>query len=91
MSQELFVTVEVYKQDRRTKQGEQLIAKQDHQGLDKAWLTALYEKEFAAPKFRIVAQDTYVTKRNMMSNKEFQERYDTPHYCSPSSESYWSM
>jgi hypothetical protein len=35
--------------------------------------------------------ETYVTKTNLMGGKEFTERYDTPHYCSPSSESYWSM
>jgi hypothetical protein len=32
-----------------------------------------------------------VTKRNLMSGEEFQERANTPHYCSPSSETYWSM
>jgi hypothetical protein len=35
--------------------------------------------------------ETYKTKTNMMSGKEYQERYDTPYFCSPSSESYWSM
>jgi hypothetical protein len=27
----------------------------------------------------------------MMGGAEFKERYDTPYYCSPSSETYWSM
>jgi hypothetical protein len=27
----------------------------------------------------------------MMGGGEYQERYDTPRYCSPSSEAYWSM
>jgi hypothetical protein len=35
--------------------------------------------------------ETFVTRKNMMSGKEYQERYDTPYYCSPSSESYFSM
>jgi len=35
--------------------------------------------------------ETFVTKRNLMGGKEFTERYDTPYYCSPASESYWSM
>jgi len=26
-----------------------------------------------------------------MTGAEFQERYDTPYYCSPSSETYYSM
>ena len=32
-----------------------------------------------------------VTKKNMMNGKEFSEKVNTPHYCSPSSESFWSM
>jgi hypothetical protein len=34
---------------------------------------------------------TYVTTRNAMTGKQFQERYDTPYFCSARSESYWSM
>ena len=30
-------------------------------------------------------------RTNMMGGKEYTERYDTPRYCSPSSEAYWSM
>jgi hypothetical protein len=32
-----------------------------------------------------------VKRRNLMSKVEFYETADTPYYCSPSSESYWSM
>lgn len=32
-----------------------------------------------------------VTRVNLMSRKEYQERRDTPAYLSPSCESYWSM
>ena len=32
-----------------------------------------------------------VKKKNMMNGKEFMEKVNTPYYCSPSSESYWSM
>lgn len=33
-----------------------------------------------------------VKKKNMMDpTKEFMEPVNTPHYCSPSSETYWSM
>ena len=35
--------------------------------------------------------DRMVTKINLMSGEEYQERADTPIYCSPSSETYWSM
>ena len=54
------------------------LAKQvhEHRGLDK-----LHFKVY----------QTYVTRLNAMTNLEYQERYDTPTWCSPSSESYWSM
>ena len=32
-----------------------------------------------------------VKKKNLMNGKEFMEKVNTPHYCSPSSESFWSM
>lgn len=35
--------------------------------------------------------EKWETKRNMMSGKEFTQRVNTPSYCDPSCESYWSM
>jgi hypothetical protein len=32
-----------------------------------------------------------VTRINMMTGLEYQEKLNTPNYCSPASESYWSM
>ena len=32
-----------------------------------------------------------VKKKNLMSGKEFMEPANRPYYCSPSSETYWSM
>lgn len=32
-----------------------------------------------------------VERTNIMSGKTFLEDEDTPHFCSPSSETYWSM
>lgn len=32
-----------------------------------------------------------VTKKNLMSGKEFTQPVNTPPYCDPSMESYWSM
>ena len=34
---------------------------------------------------------TMVERKNFMTGETFMERYDTPRFCSPSSESYWSM
>jgi hypothetical protein len=42
-------------------------------------------------KLHFKVHQTYVTCKNLMSGEEYQERYDTPSFCSPSSESYWSM
>ena len=35
--------------------------------------------------------DEMVERVNLMSGKKYMERRDTPIFCSPSSESYWSM
>tara|TARA_E500000331_G_scaffold267952_1_gene259301 strand:+ start:1066 stop:1302 length:237 start_codon:yes stop_codon:yes gene_type:complete len=32
----------------------------------------------------------YIKRKNIMYGNDFYERYDTPHHCSASSESYWS-
>lgn len=32
-----------------------------------------------------------VTRVNMMTGQEYQESVNTPSYCSPASEAYWSM
>lgn len=32
-----------------------------------------------------------VEKTNLMSGKKYMESVNTPNYCSPSSEAYWSM
>ena len=51
----------------------------------------LYPTYKAVDGYEFNVFETFVTRTNMMSGKTFQERYDTPYYCSPSSESYWSM
>ena len=38
-----------------------------------------------------LGQTTMVERTNMMTGKKFLEAENTPYYCSPSSESYWSM
>jgi hypothetical protein len=32
-----------------------------------------------------------VTRKNLMTGQEYQEDVNTPNFCSPSSESFWSM
>jgi hypothetical protein len=85
-------TVEVYKADRRTKSGERLVLKRDHADIDLQTLRHLYLTTwFKKDGYRHEFYETYVTRKNMMSGVEFKERYDTPYFCSPSSESYWSQ
>ena len=84
-------TVEVYKKDKRCKSGERLVRKCDHQFASRSDLKHLYETTWLARDgYRFEIHDTYVTRKNLMSGVEFQERYDTPYFCSPSSETYWS-
>ena len=49
---------------------------------------------WAAGDLSIVATKDYqprmVTRKNLMSGVEFQEDVNTPYFCSPSSETYWS-
>lgn len=51
-----------------------------------------------AVKFAYAAADVYyaeieqqVERVNLMTGKTFKESVNTPYYCSPSSETYWSM
>jgi|TARA_R110000782_G_scaffold11744_7_gene35534 hypothetical protein len=85
-------TVEVYKKDARTKSGERMVLKKDYDSSERSILEHTYKNTYrAAQGYRYEIHDTYVTRTNIISNNEFQERYDTPIYCSPASESYWSM
>jgi hypothetical protein len=85
-------TVEIYKKDKRTKAGERLYAKTDYDTDNLSMLEHTVKHTWRASQgFRYSIHETYVTKQNLMGGAEFKERYDTPHYCSPASESYWSM
>ena len=85
-------TVEVFKQDKRVKAGERLLAKVDLESASRMALEFRCALDYPESKgFRYTIHETYVTRRNLMDGTEFTERYDTPIYCSPSSESYWRM
>ena len=81
-------TVEVYKLDKRVKEGKKLVSKMDYFCED----LAVIENDFPVKRGYVrMIHETFVTRKNLMTGKEYQERYDTPYFCSPSSESYWSM
>jgi hypothetical protein len=85
-------TVEIYKRDARKKSGERLVSKVDYETDNLSMLEHTVKHTYRASQgFRYEIHETYVTRRNMMGGAEYQERYDTPWHCSPSSESYWSM
>ena len=85
-------TVEIYKRDARTKAGERLVSKTDYEVSEKSMLEHTVKHTYRASQgYRYEIHETMVTRTNMMGGKEYQERYDTPRYCSPSSEAYWSM
>jgi hypothetical protein len=85
-------TVEIYKKDARTKKGERLVQKQDYATDNLSMLEHSVKHTWLKKDgYRYEIHETYVTRRNILSGTEFKERYDTPYYCSPSSETYWSM
>ena len=87
-------SIELFKKDKRTKTGEKLIKKMDFKkGVDKETINnALIKEGYTMDKgFSYEIYQTWVTKKSAIDGKEFVERYDTPYYCSPSSETYWSM
>lgn len=83
-------TLEIYKTDRRTKEGRRLVAKQEFEPVTKAYIDAVADGKRRLG-FIVEVFETYVTRTNMMSGREYREKYDTPRCCSPSSETYWSM
>lgn len=92
MKTEQRYTVEVYKTDRRTKAGEKLVSKTDHAHSDYEDVDYFYKMNYPTDRgYRFEIKETYVRRTNIMTGKEYEERYDTPYYCSPSSETYWSM
>ena len=92
-------TIELYKADKRIKRderyGKNKVGLRFVDVLDYAPSTKDFIESVAKDfrEFGFVAEvfETYVTKKNMMNGAEFKERYDTPYYCSPSSETYYSM
>lgn len=83
-------TVEIFKVDRRCKDGEKFVQKIDYQNVSKEDIVKHWKKHCKS-NCRYEIFETWVVKKNLMSGVEFKERYDTPYYCSPSSETYWSM
>jgi hypothetical protein len=90
MSKLTAYTVEIYKADRRINAGRRLVEKKDFCPVTRDYIQTVVSDKIAQG-FIVELHETFVTKTNLMGGKEFTERYDTPYFCSPASESYWSM
>ena len=90
MSKLTAYTLEIYKKDRRIKAGQRLVEKKDFCPVTQDYIQTVVSDK-TAQGFVVKLHETFVTRTNLMGGKEYQERYDTPRFCSPSSEAYWSM
>jgi hypothetical protein len=90
MSDLIEYTLEIYKKDRRTKEGRRLYAKEEFAPSTRWYVEAVADAKRKLG-FEVEIFETWVTRKNLMSGREFKEKYDTPYFCSASSESYWSM
>ena len=83
-------TIERYTIDLRRKDGLRLIDKIDYTPSTMEILTSVVN-DLENDGFIINYFPTYTTEKNLLTGELYQERTDTPHFCSPSSESFWSM
>jgi hypothetical protein len=82
-------TVELWKKDGRYKSGERLINKIRFEDWDIDELRVLMDNQYKYPYVTRI-YNTWVIRKNLLTGHEFTERYDTPYFCSPSSETFWS-
>ena len=83
-------TIEIWKRDRRVKEGRRLVNKVDFHLMTRDSIE-VFAENYRREGLIAEIYETFVTRTNLMGGREYQERYDTPRYCSPSSEAYWSM
>lgn len=98
---ESYLTAEVYKRDKRIKLNNSYTKnKEGLKYIDSIDFNDMTEQDIVErlseswnPKNGYVFQinKTYIKRKNIMSGQMFYERYDTPYYCSPSSERYFCM
>jgi hypothetical protein len=90
MSELTAYTLEVYKLDRRKKDGVRLQEKIDYAPMWPVDMNTVVES-YVKLGYLVKIFETYTTEKNLITGELYQERYDTPHFCSPSNESFWSM
>ena len=95
MEREDFV-VNVYKKDRRYKEGEHIYQVFRFDNETQNWVNLLVEalrlNHFTADKYRVEVKKTWTTVRSLMSNKEVKIREeDRGGVCDPSQERFWCI
>lgn len=98
---ESMMSAEIYKKDGRVKKpgrwtknkvGLRFIDCIDFKDMSKEDIEERLSESWNPKKgYEFVITKTYIKRKSMMSGIEYYERYDTPNFCSPSSEAYWSM
>jgi hypothetical protein len=84
-------TVEVYKKDKRYKNGRKFFGKFDLVDFEEDNIEGYINKTHNLNStFVIEIYPTWISRHNHLTGEEFKERYDTPYFCSPSSETFWS-
>ena len=92
-------TLEIYKADKRIKRDERygrnktglrFVEIKDFTPVTKDYIDFVAEDKRKSG-FVVKVFETYITRKNLRSGEEFQERYDTPNFCSPRSETYFTM
>ena len=81
----------IEKKDARTKKGYRVIDVLEVGDPCIEMMASHLRDSYPTPAYRIKVDPLYVVRTNLMSGKEFVERFDTPSYCSPSCESYFTM
>lgn len=84
----------VYIKDSRVKRGERVMNEFILENISEDGMKSVVqnmEKVFPAPKHRIEFHPATKIVKNLMSGKDVEIDYDTPHFCDPSTEAYWSM
>lgn len=85
-------TVIVFKADKRKKDGERRVHYADYDTTNLSTLEHTVKHTWRSSQgYRYEIHETMVKRTNLMGGAEYEERFDTPRYCSPSSEAYWSM
>lgn len=85
-------TVIIFKADKRTKAGERQVHYADYDTDNLSMLEHTVKHTWRASQgFRCEIHKTMVKRTSLMGGAEYEERFDTPRCCSPSSEAYWSM